>query len=943
MNTIRPSLLAVVVFLLSAPIGAALAADVYYVRPIADLKITEGKLSDVEVESAGGNYFWRRSEAMQPYAVLDGQGEVYTTTANRWSAFEAPVVADPNGTTVASRGPSVAIRTTKARTITGRLFLPKKDFSGLVVLKFSIPADQGKAANRKAFLKYKLQHYENLMSRDIPGTAWFRHQVRVTRKDLGLKGDQAQRRLPFIGSRGGSMEETYALVSGGRALSENLQLDRVLPTADVEEPTIALESIRGVTVKELDWDPMIKGLKPKKDALAALIPDDQYAIFLPSFQAMTDLTESADEQGALVLQAAEPRAEDARVRQRYERQLGLSMSRLGRIIGPRLIESIAVTGSDPYLRTGADVAVLFQEKHPGTLRRFLDAKIALSASENSDAKPHKGKIGGVAFTGFRSPDRSVCSYVATLGDAVVVTNSPAQLKRLVGVFEGETPSLGSLDEYTFFRSRYPLGDKEETGLLILSDKTIRRWCGPRWRIASSRRTRAAALMSEMQAAHLKQLVQGDVKTGPIHTAFPLPDAGEFTLAPTGVRSSTYGSLEFLTPIVELDFTHVTSREAQFYDRWRTGYQNNWSNFFDPIAVRFHASAEKLAIDVTVMPLIEFSDYREMVAISSGAKIAKHAGDPHAGTLAHGVFAINVESPIVKQGANMATTMINVNPLDWIGETIALYVDADPFWAEAGKLDGPKEMEEFFEENAYRIPIAANIEVRSGLKLVAFLVGLRTFIEQSAPGMTVWETKKYKEHSYVKVSPSEKAKSGEPWDKMAVYYAAGGDALVVSISEDVLQRALDRQVARREAKKAGESIPRTGMPWLGENLCVTVDGKLFQLLQKGIDDYQQQMQLLAWGNLAVLNEWRRLFGDKDPVKLHEQLWRRRLFCPGGGQYRWNEEWRTMESTVYGHPGQPKQGASLPIALQSISSGNFGLTFEKNGLRARAELQQNTPKK
>jgi hypothetical protein len=104
-----------------------------------------------------------------------------------------------------------------------------------------------------------------------------------------------------------------------------------------------------------------------------------------------------------------------------------------------------------------------------------------------------------------------------------------------------------------------------------------------------------------------------------------------------------------------------------------------------------------------------------------------------------------------------------------------------------------------------------------------------------------------------------------------------------------------------------------------------------------------MQRLAWGNLAVLNEWHRLYGGMDPVKLHEQLWQRRLVCPGGGQYHWNEKWQTMESTVYGHPGQPKQGKSLPIALQSASGANFGLTFEENGLRAHVELQQKTLEK
>ena len=383
MRTLRLTLFVLVVSILSTPITSELAADVYYVQPIAALKIVEGELPNVEVGPSYNYQFWWRSQAMQTYMVLDGQGEAYVTGVDQRFA-RTPYV--PNAV-----APTIAIRTPKARRITGRLFLPKKDFSGMVAVKFSIPADQGKAENRKRFLQSKLRHYQYLMSRDIPGTAWFRHQVRLTRKDLGLQDGQTNRRRTVFFRSRGSMEDTYDLLSGGRAISENLQLDRVLPTAKAEVTTIALDSIRGVTVKEFDWKPMIKGLKPKKDPLAALIPDDQYAIFLPSFQAMTDLIDNADKQGTPVLQAAEPRATDARVRQRYERQLGLSSSQLSRLIGPLLINSIAVTGADPYLRTGADIAVLFQAKHPDALRKSVDARVSLLRQHEPQGQTHQGQ------------------------------------------------------------------------------------------------------------------------------------------------------------------------------------------------------------------------------------------------------------------------------------------------------------------------------------------------------------------------------------------------------------------------------------------------------------------------------------------------------------------------------------------------------------------------
>ena len=41
--------------------------------------------------------------------------------------------------------------------------------------------------------------------------------------------------------------------------------------------------------------------------------------------------------------------------------------------------------------------------------------------------------------------------------------------------------------------------------------------------------------------------------------------------------------------------------------WRDGYEQNWRNYFDPIAIRIGTSREKLTTDVTVMPLIEAAD------------------------------------------------------------------------------------------------------------------------------------------------------------------------------------------------------------------------------------------------------------------------------------------------------------------------------------------------
>jgi hypothetical protein len=103
-------------------------------------------------------------------------------------------------------------------------------------------------------------------------------------------------------------------------------------------------------------------------------------------------------------------------------------------------------------------------------------------------------------------------------------------------------------------------------------------------------------------------------------------------------------------------------------------------------------------------------------------------------------------------------------------------------------------------------------------------------------------------------------------------------------------------------------------------------------------YQAYMQSLAWSNLPILNEWKRRYPDQDPQVLHERLWQERLLDPAGGRYVWNEKWQTMESTVYGHPGEPKPGPLRPSALNGLNSASLGVTFEEQGLRGRVQIER-----
>lgn len=903
------------------------ADDTYIVESVIDMDFVEGNLPS-ESEFRPSSRTFARSNAMFPYAAING-AEVYVTTSTR-NLRQGP------------RDARIAIRSERKDDLEGTLFWPANDGEKMIRLPFRIDISQASLVDRNAFLEEKLKNYERLLHIDCPGSAWFRHQVRTIQAELNRSPTDDNRRRRFFGSRGNSLEDTFALLSGGRALSENLQLDRALPTTDVEEEVVKLDSIRGINVREYEWGPLVEGLDPPIDPLAELIPDNQHVLFFTSFDAVVAMADNATKHGVPILNLAEPRSEDANTRAKYEQQLGLSLDRSTRLLGPSVIESVALTGSDPYFRTGTDIAVLLQAKSASVLMKLIDSQVLLAASRHSNPQTETGRIGDIDYRAIRSHDRKLCSYRAVLGETVVVTNSPAQLRRLIDTFEGRSPPLASLQEYTFFRHRYAR-DPSETGLLIISDKTIRRWCGPRWRIASSRRTRATALMTEMQARHLDQLVSENVTAGSLTSTDFAPAAGQLELDASGVISKQFGSLEFQTPIAELEFDSVTKREADLYKRWRDGYERAWTNFFDPIAVQFNVTDEKLAADVTVMPLIARSEYRRFMAVSQGAKVGDNDGDPHDRALVHLAVALNRESTTTKQYAGFLSAMspLKVNPLSWIDNTIAVYVDDGEFFSQLVEVE-PDDFDDFVEENLHRLPIALHVGVRSGIQLTAFLAGVRTFIEQSAPGMTTWETLAYKEQPYVRVSASERARSrnrNNSFGDVSVYYVASGDALVVTLDESVLKRSLDRSEARRKAEDEGKVWPRPGHPWIGDNLNVQVDAALLSYIEKPLHEfYQQTMQLLCWKNILILNEWKLRYPDQDPVDVHATYWQRKLICPGGGRYRWNESWQTMESTVYGHPGEPKVGPTWPASLARLSFGNFGLTFEDDGLRAKVQIRR-----
>ena len=863
---------------------------------------------------------------------------------------------------------NICLQTYKTN-ISGQLFLLNKDkefkpYSFSFDLQENKPKLSPEQTREEEYLTHRISHYQLLQEYKIPGGAWFRHQGNTAKTRLaklqGVKSPtpNAEGNAQTRPTQKQGLEESMDLFSGGRAISENLQLDRKLRLSTVEQNrSIAISSMAGITIDEIPWQEWIKGKKPKLDPLANILPHDQHAVIFPAYSSMLEVMDEATKRGTPIVRLGEKRAESARSKEKYSQQLCLPVDQLSRLLGPELIASVAITGSDPFLRTGTSLTLIFEAKQKEALLTALAFRRLEMQKKFPFAESVKGKIPkskNLTYEGLTSVNRSIRSFVSSIDNFVIVSNSLHQLSRIAQVSRGKAKKLASLEEYHFFRKRYPIySGNNEDAFLMITDATIRRWCGPEWRIGASRRTRAASALAELQARQ---------ENGLKLNSYDFPELGKVSLIQGKVHSSKFGNLSFLKPVEALQIKKVTPAEKKAYQFFRSRYQSHWSRYFDPIAGKLSIGNEKIQGDLSILPLIGGTDYQEMVETVGQVKLKPESGDPHPEAIMHWASAIDMNSPKFKQVSNFTSIIspsLGTGALGWVGESFSVYLDDSPLFPKTKKIflqDGHKSAENFIEKNFGKIPLGFNAEVSNPFKLTAFLAGLRAWIELASPGMTEWSNKSHKKQGYVKIIPGSGIEGDlikEGAAPIALYYVPLPNLFTISLNEDIIKRAIDRHLARREKKAEGKSL-NSGTPikaearenistspekyWAGMSSAFQGSSTFLSVFDLFAGQHlRYKLQRQSWNNLYALNEWRILLKQKDPLVYHHNTWQTDLVCPGGGSYVWSEEFQTYESTVFGHPGQPKSPKKSSI-LGNWDGVDFGINFENNGLRVQASIQR-----
>ena len=445
-------------------------------------------------------------------------------------------------------------------------------------------------------------------------------------------------------ARGGRRDQVdlFGLFTGALAVQESLQLDTLRGGRNPAANRLTADPahLAGPAIESHPWESMLAGKNPAIAAIERMVPADQYLLLARSLSKLTELLDTGDLWALHLFNQAEQDATSSRVGQRLREQLAVRTDPLSRPFYDLVVEQVAVTGSDLYVREGSDVTLIFQVKQPAVFRARMDQFLSESVGQHAGSVRSQGELLGVPYDHVTAPGRGVHVFSAyPRPEFHVRSNSKPALERVLAVITGRSPGtaavepLGDTAEFRFIRTLMPPGAKEEDVFIYLSDAFIRNLVGPKIKLTERRRMLAynhlrmighASLLFRTQfgrnpqsLAELAETHCAPGKFGEGDLASPL--GGVYSLSPDGLTGlcSVAGSPRELTPCCELPLAKITQEEANEYQAFLEQYNQYWRTFFDPIAIRVQMSPERYRAETIVLPLIDNSIYTNLDSLLGG--------------------------------------------------------------------------------------------------------------------------------------------------------------------------------------------------------------------------------------------------------------------------------------------------------------------------------------
>ncbi len=442
------------------------------------------------------------------------------------------------------------------------------------------------------------------------------------------------------------VEPTPATPSGRRRRGSRASVrGRVLSSTGAPAPAqqsrradevVAVASLKGPTVKSHPWEKMLAGRKPAISPLAYDVPEDFYLVEFRALSKLLDVLDANDLWGAHLFNQAFKEARTQNVGERLKRQLAVQAEPALRPFYDLVVQDVAVTGSDPFVREGSDVTLIFRLKQPALFKPRMDAFLDEAQKARADATRTTGNYLGVDYVQLETPSRDLSVIAADPApDLHVRSNSLVAFRRVVEAIKGHqgVRRLGDTAEFAYIRTLMPQGDEAEDGLLYMSDPFIRRLVGPQLKLTERRRMLCynhlrmighAALLYRTEfgkwPTSLEELARTNSSPGQFGEGeLSCPSGGKYALSADGASGvcSHHGHALYLTPNLEIPVTEVSGAEADEYDAFLAEYNQYWRTYFDPIALRLKATPQQYRVETLILPLIDNSVYTGLASALSG--------------------------------------------------------------------------------------------------------------------------------------------------------------------------------------------------------------------------------------------------------------------------------------------------------------------------------------
>jgi hypothetical protein len=572
---------------------------------------------------------------------------------------------------------------------------------------------------------------------------------------------------------------------------------------------VSFASLKGPELRRHDWARMLTKLPgtAPDEPMATLVPAEFYYVRANSFVAFDTLSERVDE---IITPGLQLDGQDQfGSSERYRLELGLPKDDLSKLLGPQLVNSLVVTGSDPMLRQGSDVSLICDVSSSEMFLRALAVKRGLLPGMTALSES-RWSHGGIDVTSYRSPNGSVRQEVASLTrpdgkQFVLVGNSPNAAKRIIETWTGKRPSLASEVDFQYMLRRD--SNVANDVLVYMGDRFVSEVVGPRQRILDSRR--------QVAKAELAALGYGTLLFGQLYGRLPKDTKELGAQAWFGKKrlthasgdairydelgpASVWGRPRRLTSIIDLPApTRVSIAEQAAYDRFAESYRGNWGENIDPIALRIKVTADALDFHLRVLPLVNSSQYREVFELSGGGTTQRA---PSLDGVA-GILAIGAGSPLREfLGGNARSFLGDKFKLDWLGKWVEVGLADDPAVAELARIYGelptreagrPKVPETELQWLS-KLPVYLALDVQSTAGASVLLTMLRELATGASPDAVEWgEHSKYGDSTIVHVNMED----------VSVYYTLTKRRLLVALRVEVLHRLLDG--LKKEETGSGE--------------------------------------------------------------------------------------------------------------------------------------------